>query len=231
MANDSTVVFLHGAGTGAWIWERVMRDLPMSGIALDVPGRKAGVTPDSCAAELIAELDARGIGAVVCVLHSLAGVLAPGLSTRLGSRLRSCVFLSAVIPPSGGALIDTLGVMHRLILRTLFTFNPGGLKPSAAMIRRTLCADLGEQDARLVVSRYQAEMPGLYLESAGAAPALARCAYVKLLKDRSITPSQQDVMMRRLENCRVHEIDAGHLAMLSAPAEVLEVLLQEASST
>lgn len=201
----------------------------MSAIALDVPGRKAGTSPAGCAVELVAELDRRGIGDVVCVLHSLAGVLADGLSTRLGSRLKSCVLISAVIPPPGGALIDTLGRMHRLILRTLFTFNPRGLKPSAAMIRRTQCEDLTAHDAGLVVSRYQAEMPGLYLESAGGVPALARCTYVKLLKDRSITPRQQDRMIGRLENCRVHEIDSGHLGMLSAPAALAALCLQEAA--
>ena len=167
----------------------------------------------------------------MCVLHSLAGVLAHALSARSGSRLKSCVFVSAVIPPPGGAVIDTLGCVQRLIFRTLFTFRPGGLKPSAAMIRRTLCEDLAEQDAELVVSRYRAEMPGLYPESAGAAPALARCTFVKLLKDRSITPTQQDKMIGRLENCRVHEIDSGHLVMLSAPAALAEVCLQEAAQS
>ena len=103
-----------------------------------------------------------------------------------------------------------------------------GSETVSRVIRRTLCEELAEQDAELVVSRYQAEMPGLYLESAGAASPLARCTYVKLLKDRSITPTQQDMMIGRLESCREHEIDSGYLVMLSAPAALAEVCLEAA---
>lgn len=230
MNNEPTAVLLHGAGIGAWVWERVTRDLGMPSIALDVPGRTVGATPDGCATELVAELDRRGVGSVMLVFHSLSGVLAPGLATRLRSRLTHCVFVSAVIPPPGRAFVDALGFPNRLILRSLFRFNPGGLKPSPKMIRRELCNDLAEQDTTAVVSRYEAEMPGLYLTPVGGPPASPRCGYVKLLKDRSVLPAQQDQMIARLDNPRVHEIDAGHLAMLSAPASLAEVLMREASS-
>ena len=230
MNNEPTAVLLHGAGTGAWVWERVIRDLAMPTIALDVPGRTVGATPDGCATEPVAELDRRGVGSVMLVLHSLAGVLAPGLARKLGSRLTHCVFVSAVIPPPGGAFVDALGFANRLILRALFRFNPGGLKPSPKMIRRELCNDLTEQDTTAVVSRYVAETPELYLTPVGGPPAAPRCAYVKLLKDRSVLPAQQDLMIARRDNSRVHEIDAGHLAMLLAPASLAEVLMREASS-
>lgn len=42
-------------------------------------------------------------------------------------------------------------------------------------------------------------------------------------------PPQQDRMIAHLDNPRVHQIDAGHLAMLSAPASVAEVITREAS--
>jgi pimeloyl-ACP methyl ester carboxylesterase len=200
------------------------------GVALDVPGRTPGVTPDSCAAELVREIDRRDLSSVVLVLHSLAGVLAPGLSRRLGGRLVRCVFVSAVVPPSGGAFVDALPLANRLILRLLFTLKPRGLKPSPSMIRRELCNDLSADDAELVVSRFEAELPGLYLNRAGEAPHLPQASYVKLLRDRSVKPARQDVMIARLARPRVYEIAAGHLAMLSTPAELSAVIDQEATS-
>jgi hypothetical protein len=134
----------------------------------------------------------------------------------------------SVIPPPGGAFVDVLPLPNRLILRLLFKLKRRGLKPSAAMIRRELCNDLSEEDAAMMVSRYEAEMPGLYLTPAGAAPDLVRSAYVKLLQDQSVTPAQQVSMIARLSAPRVYEIDAGHLAMLSAPAELSAVLVHEA---
>lgn len=64
MLSEITIVLLHGAGTGAWVWERVLKELSMRAVALDIPGRTDGATPDNCAAALVAELDRRGIGSV-----------------------------------------------------------------------------------------------------------------------------------------------------------------------
>lgn len=227
MANGVTIVFLHGAGMGSWVWERVMEVLATPTVALDIPGRTVGATPDSCAAILVAELDRRGVDSVVLVLHSLAGVLASGLSTRVGPRLKHCVFIGAIIPPSGGSFVDALGLLDRLILRILFRFNPNGLKPSSAMIRRQLCNDLSPEDVDMVVTRYEAEMPGLYLTSAGALPSLLRCTYIKLLKDQCIPPPQQDAMIKRLVSPVVREIDAGHLVMLSAAGDLARLLTED----
>jgi len=102
MKNKITLVFLHGAGTGAWVWERVIKELSTPAVALDIPGRIEGATPDNCADALVAELDRKGVDSVILVLHSLAGVLAPGMAARLGSRLKHIVYVAAVIPPSGG---------------------------------------------------------------------------------------------------------------------------------
>ena len=135
MSNKTTVVFLHGAGTGAWVWERVMNELSVPAIALDVPGRSTGATPQNCAEALVAELDQRGIDSVILVMHSLAGVLAPGLVARLGARVKRCIFVAAVIPPSGGSFVDALGFVNRQILRVLFNLNPKGLAPSPEMLR------------------------------------------------------------------------------------------------
>lgn len=221
-----TTVLLHGAGTGAWVWKPTIDEMAFPVIALDVPSRKAGVTPDSCATALVAELDRRGIDEVVLVAHSLAGVLVPGLASRLGPRLKHCVYVAAVVPPPGGAFVDALGFVNRVVLRLLFKFNPEGLKPSPSMIRRELCNDLGPSSTELVISRYAAEFPGLYLSPAGLGPVLCNATYLKLLKDQSVSPAQQDAMITRLGNPRVREMDAGHLVMLSAPAGLAALLDQ-----
>ncbi|MBK6485922.1 MAG: alpha/beta fold hydrolase [Gemmatimonadetes bacterium] len=83
MDSQPTVVFLHGAGTGAWVWDRVTQALDRPAIALEVPGRTVGATPDGCASQLVEQLYRQGIGSVTVVLHSLAGVLAPALAARL----------------------------------------------------------------------------------------------------------------------------------------------------
>lgn len=228
MSEKTTLVLLHGAGVGAWVWEPVQQMLTAPAWALNVPGRHAGATPDGCAAALVADMDRRGLQSVVLVVHSLAGVLVPGLAARLGPRLVHCVYVGAVVPPSGGAFVDALGLANRVVLRLLFKFNRKGLKPSPAMIRRELCNDLDEATAQEVVSRYEAEFAGLYLSPTGPRPAVGAATYVKLLKDQSVVPAQQDASIARLHHPTVREIDAGHLAMLSAPKQLAALLDQVA---
>lgn len=231
MSNKTTVVFLHGAGTGAWVWERVIKELPIPAIALDVPGRSAGATPQGCANALAAELEQQGVDSTILVLHSLAGVLAPGLATRLGKRVKRLVFLSAVIPPSDGSFVDALGFVNRLILRILFRFNPQGLKPSPEMIRAELCNDLDPQDSEEIITRFSPEMPGLYLTPVGKFSPLPNATYIKLLKDQSVSPAQQNSMLARLAQPIVRELETGHMAMLSAPAALAKLIMEEVEMT
>jgi pimeloyl-ACP methyl ester carboxylesterase len=223
----TTMVLLHGAGAGAWVWDGVRTHLQAASLALDLPCRKGGVTPASCAAELVNEFDRRGIGPLVLVMHSLSGVLAADLAQRLGPRLKACVFVSAIIPPPGGSFVDALGLFNRLLLKALFRFNPRGLKPSAAMIRGELCHDLSSTDGDLLVARYVPEWPGLYLTPTPALPETFRTAYVRLSQDCSLSIGRQDSMIKRLRTPRIHTIDSGHMVMLSQPKVLAQVLDEE----
>jgi len=223
-----TILLLHGAGTGAWVWERVVPILSAPALALDVPSRLKGVTPDLCADQLVRDLDDRHVGHVLLVVHSLAGVLAGPLASRLGPRLRHMVFVGAVIPRSGGSFVDELPLPNRLIVNTLFFFNRSGLKPSASMIRRELCKDLSGADAATVVERYEPEWPGLYLTPASSSRVPSRAAYVKLLNDKTLPIKQQDRAIRQIDSPRIYELAAGHLPMLGAPEDLAKIVNREA---
>ena len=221
------IVLLHGAGTGEWIWERVRPLLPQPNLALEMPGRDEDVTPDGCAARVVSAVDKAHHGSVAFVLHSLAAVLAAPLVARLGARLRRIIFVAGVIPPRGGSFVDALPLMNRVMLRVLFRMHREGLKPSAAMVERELCNDLSAADTRMVVDRYQAERPGLYLSRGPAIELPSHCTYVKLLKDQCVPPRLQDRMISRLTGPTVRELSTGHLPMLAAPEALAMVIGQD----
>lgn len=221
----TTTVLLHGAGTGPWIWDRVRAALKAPSLALAVPGRRVGASPAGCAAALAAELEGRDD--VVLVVHSLAGVLVPGLAARLGTRLRHVVYVGAIVPPDGGAFVDALPWFDRTVLRLLFALKPRGLKPGAAMLRHELCNDLDATATAELLDRYEAEFPGLYLAPTGAA-AVPPCAatYVRLARDQSLPPARQDRMRARLPGAALAELDAGHMPMLSQPERLARLIEQ-----
>lgn len=220
--NEISVVLLHGAGLGPWVWNRTVTLMPTA-MALNVPSRSRDATPASCASSLVKTLNDRGVGRVVLVMHSLAGVLAAELARRLGDRLAACVYVSAVVPAEGSTFARAIGFPGRFLLPLLFRMRPDGLTPSEAMIRKELCSDLDEEDCALVVHRYQAEFPGLYLTKVPAPPK-CRSAYIMLSKDRSVPTTQQSMMIGRLYTPSIFEIEAGHLVMLSHPDELADII-------
>lgn len=217
-------VLVHGAGTGGWVWDEVRSHLRGTSTAVDLPLHEPGCTPSACA-DLIAEsLGARPSSPVLMVLHSWAGGLAGMLAERLGARLVHVVYLSAVIPEDGSTFADTLPIPQRWILRLLYSRNREGLRPSDAMIRREYCNDLSEAQAEDVVRRFTTQRPEPFLTPVAGPPTAPPSTYIHLSVDRSVPPSLQRRSARRLREPTLRSIDAGHLAMLSRPAEVAAIL-------
>ena len=230
MDRRTTVVLVHGAGTGPWVWGRLRDALPLATLAVSVDGRRRDATPRSCADRIVRQIDGAGADRVVLVLHSLGGVLVPALADRLGDRLERTIFLAAVVPPAGKRFVDPMGFPGGLVLRTLFRFRSRGLRPSDRMIRAELCNDLSDADTATVVDRYEAEWPGLYLTPVDDVRDVPGPLYVRLARDRSVPPVLQERAIANLPDPEVVELDAGHLAMLSRPEELAE-LVSEAIDT
>jgi pimeloyl-ACP methyl ester carboxylesterase len=226
---DHGVVFLHGAGVGPWVWERVRSRLPAQSIAPEVPGRSVGATPDAATELLMAQIDAYDVGEIVLVAHSMSGVLVPGLAARLGSRLAYVIYVSAVIPAANQSFLAAIGLPLGLLMRVLFLLNPSGLRPSDSLIRSGLCNDLDEADTAEVIARYAPEYPGLYVTPVEA-PAAVPSTYVRLARDGSVSPGVQTRMVTTLGTPNVVEFDAGHLVMLSKPEEIAQLIDAVASA-
>lgn len=73
--SSGRVVFLHGSGTGPWIWDAARRHLAVASTALTVPSNRSGTDPVLCASEILSDPAFPAHGPVVLALHSLAGVL------------------------------------------------------------------------------------------------------------------------------------------------------------
>jgi len=96
-----------------------------------------------------------------------------------------------------------------------------------ARARAMFCSDMDEAQARFVLSQLCPEPVGPMNEPArlaGLRQPLPR-SYVKLLRDQTLSPAQQDTFARNAgPGCSVHELDAGHDAMVSRPRELAALL-------
>ena len=53
MNEQITIILVHGAGTGPWIWRRLQDALPEPSEAVEVPSRRGDATLASCAEQIV----------------------------------------------------------------------------------------------------------------------------------------------------------------------------------
>jgi pimeloyl-ACP methyl ester carboxylesterase len=231
-----TFVLVHGGGFGGACWEPLIPFLGGDAYAFDLPGR--GNRPADLATVTVAEfVDAvateiveRDLHQVVLVGHSLAGITLPGVMGRVAERLRHAVFVSCSIPPDGVAMIDVLGSfgphLSELVtqLGDAMVDAKGTLHPDLAAAM--FCNDMDDAQRAFTLSLLVPESLGVISEPtdlSGLQRPVPR-TYVRLLRDASLSLEAQTRMAAELGDARIVDLDADHMAMISRPAELAEIL-------
>jgi pimeloyl-ACP methyl ester carboxylesterase len=237
-ARTPTVVLVHGAAAGAWIWEAVACELRARGIthtALDLPtvGEGADPTADvhTDAAFVRGVLDGLEAPVVLCG-NSYGGAVITEASAGHPAVAR-LVYVAAFMPD------------HDEDLLSFMTDNSAPEYLGAVALRPD---GLVEFDRTLVIERSFSQAPP---EIAAAAAARARpmamampspptvtgvgwrdvsSTYVVCSEDRSIRPASQRRWAQERATDRV-ELAFDHCPQLSHPVEIAAVLAQVAAST
>jgi pimeloyl-ACP methyl ester carboxylesterase len=235
---DVGFVLIHGGGFGPWVWGRVTPLLNLPALAvhradpIDLELSVRSISLADCAEFVQAEIEAAGFQEVILVAHSIGGVIAPEVATRLPERIKHMVFIAANIPPEGKRPLDVLPFKDRWINRVAIILQAWGLSMSDKQIehavRNVLCHDVDEAGIQLVLERgVTPEPPALAFTRIYRAntPDLPR-TYIKLLQDRTLALETQDQMAENLGQANVVTIDTGHTAMLSRPQALADILNQ-----
>ena len=107
-------VLVHGAFSGAWIWEPLTDRLKAAGqevAAFDLPGLGDDKTPasevtlDRCAGRLC-EVLAAGSEPAIVVGNSMGGVIATQAAASCPERVAALVYATAFLPKNGQSLLD-----------------------------------------------------------------------------------------------------------------------------
>jgi pimeloyl-ACP methyl ester carboxylesterase len=196
------------------------------GRLVEVPACRTLTLADWAAAVLDA-VTAVGWDRFVLAGHSLAGATIGEVARRAPDRVARLVYLSAVVPPEGGSIVDALP--PELLERAA-----DGLTEAA--VRELFCTDLDEDQTRFVLAHVGTEVVGVLSEAVSrmGTPRTMPVTFVRLARDHALPPATQDAYIGRLRRefdiVDVTDLNAGHDAMISAPVALAGVLDRIASA-
>ena len=230
-------VLVHGAGHGAWCWERLILRLEQAGheaIALDLPGHGRDATPAKGLTrkhyvdKVVETIDSLP-QPVVLVGHSLGGLTVSGAAEERPDRVKVLVYLAAVLLRDGESWPEVAARNAPSMLAGNVSLSPDGTTSTVNpdKVKDIFYADCSDEDVekakRLLVPepvRPRAEPLRITDHCFGRVPRV----YIECLQDNAIRPSCQKNMYTAMPCRRAYSMNTSHSPFLSAPAELARIL-------
>ena len=239
-----TVVLIHGGGTTARFWDRLLPFLRRPALAVDLPGRAdrpaelSALSVDDEVASVVADIGRTAPeGPITLVAHSSGGLVVPGVVAALGGRVGAIVLNAALVPAEGGCGIDCMKDRHRegLVMaiaaaeRDGHTITLPGPPADPESFRNAYGGDPLDDDTLAYVVdpvRCVEDTVHHYFQPVSWSVVTGvPITYVLNERDRPVPPGTQDEMARRLPPpAEVVRIDSGHLLPVTSPGTFAEIL-------
>ncbi len=115
--NSQTFVLVHGAWHGGWCWKYVEQELQQKGHVTHAPtltglAEESHLLDESVSLEthiqdILDYINANDLNDFVLVGHSYGGMVITGVADKLRSKIKSIVYLDAIVPENNDSLITS----------------------------------------------------------------------------------------------------------------------------
>ncbi len=225
------VALVHGGGFDSRCWGRLLPYLRPPVVAVDLPGRGRrpvpldSVTLTDCGRAIAEDIDGAGFDQVVLVVHSLGGCSVAPCLELLGERVRHIVFVAAMVPRHGhGSHQEWSSDLSQSIQqergREDHTMSPQSVKDFFGN-------DMTDEQLAWCIDLLVPEAEGLTTEPVDLTPLEAPIPRTWILTtgDAILKPELQRRFIGHVDgDCRVVELDAGHMCMITQPEALADVL-------
>jgi pimeloyl-ACP methyl ester carboxylesterase len=245
-----TYVLIHGGGSSARFWDRLVPRLDGPAVAVDLPGRGrkpadlATLTVGEESASVVADLEGSDIDdPVILVAHSSGGLVVPGVVAGYRGRIGAIVLNAALVPEEGGCGIDCMKPRHRegLLLTVAAAESEGrvvtlpGSPADPESFRTAYGGDpLDDETLSFVVDpvRCVEDTVHHYFQPVSwAGVSGIPIVYVINERDRPVATEAQEEMVGRLPDpLTVVRVDSGHLLPVTDPGRFADILVVVARS-
>ena len=241
-------VLVHGAWHGGWCWRRVVQALASQGhrahaVTLTGVGERAhlmssAITLETHVGDVLQAIEAEEMHDVVLAVHSYSGMIGTAIADRQPHRLKHLVYVDAVVPRPG----ESWGGTHASVVREArmaaaassqdYSFPPPdpvvfGLEGAdLEWVRRRQTPHPGHP--------YQAALEFDPVRVASVPRTFVDCIRPALGTIDAIRPRMRDPRFwegawRGGGGFRLVELATGHDPMISAPEDLVRILLEAAA--
>ena len=239
----ATFVLVHGSMHGGWCWKRVAPRLrstghdvftpTLSGLGERVHLAHPGIDLDTHIRDVLGVFEYEDLHDVVLVGHSYGTMVITGVADRLPGRIAHLVYLDGAMAGNGQAALDFFPAEARAAWQALVDAEGDGwlLPPPADLTQFGITA---EEDAawvrsKLVPQPFQTFTQPLRLaNTAGLGGPKTFIACVE-----APAAGWRDAMIERVRaehGWRYWELATGHDAMITAPSQLADLLLETTSA-
>ena len=247
-------MLVHGGGSTARFWDRLLPFLDRPALAVDLPGRNGkpadldSLTVDDEVAAVVEDVLQAGLeGPLTLVAHSSGGLVVPGVVAALADRdgpaagpavgpVTRIVLSAALVPEEGGCGIDCMKPKHREGLvwaleqarKDGTSIRTAGPPADAESFRHAYGGDPLDDDTLAYMVdpvRCVADTVHHYFQPVRWSMAgSVPVTYLLNERDRPVPSATQEEMVTRLPSCVVVRLDCGHLPAVTEPERFATLL-------
>jgi pimeloyl-ACP methyl ester carboxylesterase len=230
-------ILVHGSNGGGWVWKKITPLLRAAGHEVYSPTLtgladrshllSCGVNLTTHITDIANLLIYEDLSDVILVGNSYAGMVITGVAAKVPERLKLLVYLDAYVPQDGQSEADLWPPERRAIAESAEAETKGlAQAPSPALFGITDPVLVEWINARVTpqpVSTYTEPVPPGNARSVDLRRVFIQCRGNPHPTPDVFGPFAAEAKAKGWE---VHEIAAGHLAMLTAPRELAALLLE-----
>lgn len=221
------IVFVHGLWADGSSWNKLITPLVNAGFqVISVQNPTTSLEDDVAATHAAIE---RTAGPVLLVGHSWGGFVI----TEAGAhpRVKGLVYVAAFAPDQGETVPTLSKHAAPTRLPDFLKDANGVITVSRQGVAEAFAGDLPQSEQDMIYAVQQPASPKVFAGVGKHAAWKTKPSwYVVAAQDKTINPELEAWMAKRAK-AKTTVIDASHVAMVSKPKEVLEVILDAAKST
>jgi pimeloyl-ACP methyl ester carboxylesterase len=224
---QKTVVLVHGAFADGSSWAKVIPLLEAKGLkVVAVQNPLSSLAGDIDATKRIIDMQT---GPVILVAHSWGGMVITGAG--LNDKVAALVYVAAFAPPKDMSVNGL--VKGRPPLAWLSSVEPdsaGYLRLSGPAVAKYFAQDLPPDEISVVAATQGPSFAGLFDEKLSAVAHESKPSWYIIAEQDGIIPPDLEASMAKAIGAKTTSLASSHVAMLSHPEQVVEVIMAAADS-